>query len=74
MYEIKPFESPYRCIREGIGQLLDYVHRFKKYPNLNIIIVGPEKPKARDQRFIDHIQQIIGLEFEYQSFDYLNHN
>lgn len=74
MYEIKPFESPYRCIREGIGQLLDYVHRFKKHPNLKIIIVGPEKPKAKDQRFIDHIQQSIGLDFEYQSFDYLNYN
>jgi hypothetical protein len=73
MYEIKPFESPYRCVREGIGQLLDYVHRFKKHPNLTIIIVGPEEPKIRDQKFIEHIRQTLGLNFEYQSFDYLNH-
>lgn len=73
LYEIKPFESPYRCIREGIGQLLDYVHRFKKHTDLKIIVVGPEKPKTRDQKFIEHIQQTIGLDFEYQSFDYLNH-
>lgn len=72
IYEIKPFESPYRCIREGIGQLLDYVHKFKSKPNYKIIIVGPEKPKATDEKFIYHIKNTLKIDFEYQCFDYQN--
>ncbi|MCW3110273.1 MAG: hypothetical protein JWQ09_4779 [Segetibacter sp.] len=72
LYEIKPFESPYRCIREGIGQLLDYVHRFRSLEDLTVVIVGPEKPKDSDQRFIAHLQETLSVAFEYQAFDYLN--
>jgi hypothetical protein len=73
-YEIKPFESAYRCVREGIGQLLDYAHRFESDKKLQLIIVGPEKASAIDRRFIEHIQQTLDIDFDYQWFDYIKHS
>lgn len=69
IYEIKPFESVYACIREGIGQLLDYSHKLKSKKVKRIIIVGPNEPEKYDLDFITSIRTVLQIPFGYISFN-----
>ncbi len=69
IYEIKPFESVYACIRDGIGQLLDYSHQQKTKKAKRIIIVGPNEPEQHDLDFIQGIKNVIQIPFGYIAFD-----
>jgi hypothetical protein len=69
IYEIKPYESVYACIREGIGQLLDYSHQLKSRKRKRIIIVGPNKPETHDLDFIEEIKNVLHIPFGYIAFD-----
>ncbi|NOS90297.1 MAG: hypothetical protein HOP30_00090 [Cyclobacteriaceae bacterium] len=72
IYEIKPFESVYSCIREGIGQLLDYSHRESTKRKINLFIVGPNKPSPNDIDFLEVIKSLLKLPFGYIAFDEAN--
>ncbi len=69
IYEIKPFESVYACIRDGIGQLLDYSHLQKSKKDKKVIIVGPNEPEQRDIEFINAIKKVLQIPFSYIAFD-----
>lgn len=69
IYEIKPFESVYACIRDGIGQLLDYSYQLKSNKGKRIIIVGPNEPEKHDLDFISAIKIVIQIPFSYMAFD-----
>lgn len=69
IYEIKPFESVYTCIRDGIGQLLDYSHQQKSKKEKRIIIVGPNEPEQRDLDFISTVKNVLQIPFSYIAFD-----
>jgi hypothetical protein len=71
IYEIKPFESVYACIRDGIGQLLDYSHQQKSRKEKRIIIVGPNEPEQHDIDFINGIKNVLQIPFGYIAFDEL---
>lgn len=73
IYEIKPYENVFSCIRDGIGQLLDYSHNYKTKKEIRIYIVGPNKPNEKDLKFIDAIRTNLKIQFKYISFDYSNH-
>jgi len=72
IYEIKPFESAYTCIREGIGQLLDYSHKEKTKKKIRLIIVGPNEPSQNDIAFLKVVKSILKLPFGYIAFDEAN--
>ncbi len=69
IYEIKPFESVYGCIRDGIGQLLDYSHQQKSQKQQRIMIVGPNQPEQHDLKFIKAIKDNLQIPFGYIAFD-----
>jgi hypothetical protein len=69
IYEIKPYESVYNCIRGGIGQLLDYSHQQKSKKRKRIIIVGPNEPEQHDLDFIAAIKSVLQVPFGYIAFD-----
>lgn len=69
IYEIKPFESVYSCIREGIGQLIDYAHQVNSKKEIRIIIVGPNEPEQIDKDFINAVRSIVQIHFSYLAFD-----
>lgn len=69
IYEIKPFSSAYSCIRQGIGQLLDYLHQDKQKKEKHILIVGPSIPDERDLAFINQVRQFLNVPFSYLSFN-----
>ena len=72
IYEIKPYESVYSCIREGIGQLLDYSYQLKTPKKKHIIIVGPNEPGEDDFEFINNLKSIISTPLGYIAFDDVN--
>jgi hypothetical protein len=69
IYEIKPFESVYACVRDGIGQLLDYSYQLKTQKAKRLLIVGPNKPEQHDIEFISAIKKTMKLPFGYIAFD-----
>jgi len=70
LYEIKPFASPSLCIREGIGQLLDYTYNIKTEKSIILAIVGPETPNENDIAFINFVRNSFKIDFKYISFNY----
>lgn len=70
IYEIKPYENVFSCIRDGIGQLLDYSHQYNTKKNIKIYIVGPNEPNKKDLDFIEAIKKNLKISFNYISFDH----
>lgn len=70
IYEIKPYENVFSCIRDGIGQLLDYSHHYNTKKEIKIYIVGPNEPNKKDLDFIEAIKNNLKISFNYISFDY----
>ncbi|MEC4005873.1 hypothetical protein OX283_014480 [Flavobacterium sp. SUN052] len=70
IYEIKPYENVFTCIREGIGQLLDYSHQYKTTKEIKIYIVGPNEPNQKDLKFIDAIRDNLKIPFCYISYNH----
>ncbi|MFP5436575.1 MAG: hypothetical protein ACLGH8_02185 [Bacteroidia bacterium] len=70
IFEIKPNEKAFSCIREGIGQLLDYSHTYKTNKQINIVIVGPNEPHNHDKAFINTVRSNLKIPFSYMAFDH----
>lgn len=69
IYEIKPYESASACIREGIGQLLDYAHSYKTKKVKQIAIVGINPPDEKGIAFIKSLRSYLKIQFTYVVFD-----
>lgn len=68
LYEIKPYYSARKCIREALGQLLDYAHLEGQSDGLRLIVVGPTPASESDRAYVEFIQQHLNLTFEYKSW------
>lgn len=55
LYEVKTYDNPIHCIREALGQLLEYKWRLEKmgYSISEMIIIGPEKETKDSIDFIN---------------------
>lgn len=69
IYEIKPSMSVYSCVREALGQLMDYSHNYNTRKSKRIIAVGPSIPDADDLAFINSIRALLKIPFAYIAFD-----
>ncbi|WP_288443724.1 hypothetical protein [uncultured Chryseobacterium sp.] len=69
IYEIKPFTSVYSCIREGLGQLFDYMHREHTSKEKRLVIVGPNEPNSTDKKFLADIKDNLKVPFSYIAFN-----
>lgn len=75
LIEVKPYNSARQCIREGIGQLLDY---YQKHHNTKtdiiLVIVGYGEPNNDDIEFINFIKNSFKIKFLYQDWQNLIQN
>lgn len=69
LYDIKPDISVYSCVRQGIGQLLDYRFQDRSGKDKVLVIIGQNEPGTEDQRFIDYIRESLRVDFHYLAFD-----
>jgi len=66
LYEVKPYDSPTRCIREGIGQLLHYCSQhFENSKNIVFVIAGPNKLNSIDKDYLRFVKEKMNIETEY---------
>lgn len=70
-FEIKT-ESPKRCVREALGQVMEYAY----YPSIerakNIIIVGDTLPDPSTIQYLDYLRDRFSLPVSYRFFDFPN--
>lgn len=68
IYEVKSSFSANHCIREALGQILQYGHDLKKNSNKTIeyVVVGPSNIDKSDDSFYRYVANSIEEPFSYQ--------
>jgi len=69
LYEVKPYSTATQCIREALGQLLEYCWKEHCKNPINLIVVGPRKPDKKEVEYIKYLKNDIGVDFEYMQFN-----
>lgn len=68
-YEIKTYTTPKKCIREAIGQLLEYAYYFDRPLPKKLIIVGLSALNNQDKRYLSRLQKNMGISLNYKQFN-----
>lgn len=69
LLEIKTSDTARMCIREAIGQLLEYAFYKWKYNDPHFVIVGPSKMQIEDLDYINKLNQLIGVRIHYCHYE-----
>ena len=68
-YEVKTAQSAKQCIREALGQLLEYSY----WPGMReadrLIVVGEEAPTADSRRYVSVLRERFKIPVEYHRFN-----
>lgn len=67
-YEIKTANTVRSCIREAIGQLLDYAAYPHNRRAARLIVVSDVEPRSDDVAYLEHIRQKHRLNLYYQQW------
>lgn len=65
IYEIKPHQSPRACIRDALGQLLEYAHWKNEFEAIEFCVVGPKKLDADAREYLDLLRSLYQLPIRY---------
>ena len=68
-YEIKTRLSARGCIREALGQLLEYAYWPGTQPAKELIIVGEAKLDTRARTYLEALRREFSLPIEYKNFN-----
>lgn len=70
LYEIKPYRTARQCIREALGQLLDYSWLIPSEDTrqIRLVIVGPERPDDKEKKYISYLKSNLKIDFDYLAF------
>lgn len=71
LIELKPYDDVIRCVREGLGQVLFYLHKFEqpRHKRVRIVVAGPQSPNDEERAFVEFVKQSLGVEFGYLSMN-----
>ena len=69
-FEIKTYPNAKACIREALGQVLEYAMYPADFRADKLVIVSQNKTLPSDQAYIKHLRKSINLKLEYWAFDY----
>ncbi|MBD1365389.1 hypothetical protein IDJ77_16365 [Mucilaginibacter sp. ZT4R22] len=67
-YEIKSYNSIQTCIREAVGQLLEYCLWPKERKAKKMVIVSQISANRNVREYFTHLREVTGLPLYYQSF------
>jgi len=69
-FEIKTYPSAKACIREALGQILEY----SLYPSENraqkLVVISQNKCTISDKKYIMHLREYLNLNLEYWGFNH----
>jgi hypothetical protein len=63
--EIKPYDSAYECIREALGQVLEYSYFLNRDSNNQLIIIGKNQMNEEEFRYLNHLREKTSLNIHY---------
>ncbi len=68
-FEVKPYLRARQCIREALGQLLEYslYYNINKIKATKLVVVGPNKPQKEDGLYLKKIRDIHKIPIWYVS-------
>lgn len=69
LIEIKTYDNPRECIREAIGQLLEYAFYHNMYKDPKLVIIGPKKATIEDHEYLNFICKKFDLKFSYAHYE-----
>lgn len=69
-FEIKTYPNAKACIREALGQILEYSLYPAKSRAEKLVIVSQNRGTALDQEYIKHLRKTLSLNLEYWAFDF----
>jgi hypothetical protein len=64
-YEIKTYHSPRACIRDAIGQLLEYSHWPNGLSAGRLVVVGENKLDADGKQYLADLRSLYSLPIDY---------
>lgn len=67
-YEVKKDYRPIRCIREALGQLLEYAYRHQEGNEVRCVVVGPVLANEEDEAYVSFLRSQLQLDFTYVGF------
>lgn len=68
-YEVKMSGSALKCIRDGLGQILEYSMYVNNQWCSKMIIVGPYYADEKVINYILHLRKTLNISLYYQTFD-----
>lgn len=68
-FEFKTFSAK-RCIREALGQILEYAHYPSKMRAQKLFIIGPEKPDEQDIAYMKFLRETYHLPIWYRWYSF----
>jgi hypothetical protein len=71
-YEIKTYGSIQSCIREAIGQLMEYAYWTNNERAHKLIIVSLNPSTSSSSIYMEHIREKFGIPIFYQQYDLQN--
>jgi len=70
IYEVKPYNTAYACIRDALGQLTDYAFSKASSRQTYLVVVGTAVPTKREISYIKFLSDNLGLKFSYDCFSH----
>jgi hypothetical protein len=68
-FEVKTYNLPLICVREALGQILEYAMFSQNNHADKLIVVGVNEPSNSEKEYLKHLRNITGLSIYYQVFD-----
>lgn len=71
LYEVKPYSSITRCIKESLGQLMGYYYNLSnpKGKKVELVIAGPKELKEADNIYLNFVRNQFKTELKYISIE-----
>ena len=73
LFEIKAASTAKRCIREALGQLVEYTHYPDRDRNSPLVVVGDAKLSEADRIYLALLRRRYSLQIQYARWDWENH-
>ena len=71
-YEIKTGSSALSCIRQALGQIVEYCYYPTNHNAAKLIIVSPHSVDVNIQLYMKHLRKVLGIEIYYQPYSTTN--
>jgi len=69
-YEVKAYNSPKYCIRDALGQLIEYAYFPDVKKAKHLFVVSYTKADKNIEKYIKHLNEKFGIPIGYIQFDY----